>query len=198
MILATTLGPVRHLAAGACLSSGERHGLWRVRDGLFAPSGEEGPAGRELESLALPGDLLGTQLLSGELPVREVRAVTAGRLEPVTCTSLVLMSRLLTEALIQARRQGRELVRLRSGGVPERVKALLLLLGSDDARDEQVVAMPTLRDMSRIVDSSPESVSRVISSMRRRRIVGDRSPQSATFSRAQLQALVETTGMTCS
>jgi hypothetical protein len=108
------------------------------------------------------------------------------------------MSRLLTEALIQARRQGRELVRLRSGGVPERVKALLLLLGSDDARDEQVVAMPTLRDMSRIVDSSPESVSRVISSMRRRRIVGDRSPQSATFSRAQLQALVETTGMTCS
>ena len=60
-------------------------------------------------------------------------------------------------------RQAAERAQLRSGGVADRVRQLLLLLARGGHADGP---LPSLRAMSQLVDAAPETVSRVLGALR--------------------------------
>lgn len=123
-----------------------------------------------LVTLALPGDWLGLETLSGDAPAFEAVALTDGAIEwrgdePASGESWWLA------ACSQMARRSHDMARLRTGAVASRLSVLLHLLGhppvpawaSDTdapAADPHTLrrSLPSLRDMADVVDAKPETV----------------------------------------
>ena len=179
--------------------------LWRLQSGALRMHEEDASGQTTLVGVALPGDLVGVESLVGENPTNTLRALTASRLQCVTMGTQRELPGLLTQALQQSRRQCRDNMRLRFGPVAERIKCLLLMLsetpladGREAAADVKPCPLPSLRDMAAVVDSAPETVSRVIGSLRRLDVLHDRKPSSVSFNRLDLGQLKTLPGMTSS
>jgi CRP-like cAMP-binding protein len=199
------------LAPGDLLAGTHRTALWRLHSGALRMHDAD-PAGIQgLIGVALPGDLIGVECLVGELPSTSLRALIRSRLVLLGQEETLLAPHsasaqpdLLVQALVQSRRQGRDNMRLRAGPVAERVKCLLLMLSDpgkttgclDDV--EIPCALPSLRDMAMVVDSAPETVSRVLGSLRRLDVLHDRKPKSVSFNRIDLDQTKAVPGMTSS
>lgn len=174
--------------------------VWRVQSGLLridtvAPDGD---ASAQFTRLALPGDLIGLEQLLGLDGGLPPRALTPARLQPLAVQPAGLCA-LLSEALQQSTARCREVVALRSGSVPERIKLLLLMLARANpggANDQH--ALPTLKDMATIVASAPETVSRVIGGLRQLHLLHDRIPHSARFNSGELEGHLLQPGLTSS
>lgn len=159
-----------HLAPGETFDdlAGPRGEGWCLVEGALRLDPVEGHDQPAL--LALPGDLLGLEASTiGRCPYR-LRALLPARLQVLAPSAgpAEACARLGT-MLDQQWRRAMQMTGLRTGGVPERVKHLLVLLracGSDGD-----VLMPRLRDLAATVDSTPESVSRVIANLRRLRLI---------------------------
>lgn len=158
---------------GAVILPAGRPGLLgRVRRGLLSltdPGCDDGAL-----VIALPGDLIGIESLKGEAVALQARAIVAAEVEWLTLVRADQWRQLLVEGLLARQAHQGELARLRRGSVPERVRQLLLLLSGKAAgvrppAEEAPLQceLPSLLDMSLLVDTSPETVSRVLSALRR-------------------------------
>jgi CRP-like cAMP-binding protein len=125
--------------------------------------------------LALPGDQLGVEGLLGRSCPYRVRALVTSQLEALDppASDAASLQR-LSQVLAQQWRRAADMTRLRTGGVPDRVKCLLLMLGAGTS-DGDGLLLPRLRDFAAVVASTPESVSRVITNLRRLQLLGGRS-----------------------
>lgn len=175
--------------------------VWRIHEGFVGVVQAQSDAADEpLELLALPGDLLGAgNLLAPGAPV-VARSVTRATLEAVRCDAQTSPAQLLSQAYGQSRRQCRDLLRLRGGPVADRVKQLLVLLGDHAAgrTGQAELELPLLRDLAWIIDSSPESVCRVLARLRDLRVLQTVAPRTTRMVMKGLRELQAPMGMTAS
>ena len=76
--------------------------------------------------LALPGDVIGVEQWAGTNDHLSLRALIYTSLTPVQATGQPMMQ-ILMETVVVAHQRCREVVRLRTGPVAQRIKALLLM-----------------------------------------------------------------------
>jgi hypothetical protein len=158
------------LEAGATLADTERLRLWRVRRGVLVVC-QHGPGlGERPQYLALPGDLIGLEQCVGAAPPSRVLALAAATLVALPSGGAVPSPVLLGQALAQARRQADELQRLRAGLLSERLLRLLALLRQPGAPDGDV-AMPTLKQLSRLLEATPEAICRTLTQMKQADVI---------------------------
>ncbi len=189
---------LRTLRSGARLDDTDTQPLWRVRRGLMAISARDDGEGERTHVLAVPGDLLGVAALAGEAVALRARALTAVAGEPLACADRPLQPDLLRQAYAQSRRQGREILRLRTGMVADRVRQMLLLLGEHAGTDDAEVELPSLRRLAELLDASPEAICRVLGRMRQLDVLVTHRPRAARLSTRALNELVLPQGMSSS
>ncbi|HQY07363.1 MAG: Crp/Fnr family transcriptional regulator [Burkholderiales bacterium] len=126
--------------------------------------------------LALPGDLIGVEGLQGRSALSSARAIVASVLAPLPQMSESAWCDLLMRSLVTQQERAAEVAELRCGSAAERIRKLLLLLSSQSRGGAGVspwrnsspsCEQPTLADMAVLTDTSIETISRVISAMRR-------------------------------
>jgi CRP-like cAMP-binding protein len=139
---------------------------------LDPAQGSDGPV-----LLALPGTLIGLEGLQGRPALSSARAIVSSVLAPVPSLDDSAWRELLLRGLVTQQERAAELAGLRSGSAPERLRRLLLLLSVDSRGGAGLspwrsatpsCEMPTLADMSALTDATEETISRVISAMRRK------------------------------
>ncbi|MFO1279245.1 MAG: hypothetical protein U1F04_06640 [Burkholderiaceae bacterium] len=144
------------------LRAGTAGSLWRVRQGAFRL---ERPVGESLSvvHLALPGDLVGLEGLCAEPFACTVSALVASTATPEPVLGEAALAATLAEALLQQQRQSFDMALLRSGTAPVRLGHLLRLLAQAFGVQREALdrkALPALKDMAQIIDSTPETVCR--------------------------------------
>lgn len=189
---------LRTLRSGAPFDDTDAHPLWRVRRGLMAISVRNDGDGERTHFLAVPGDLIGVESLVGEPVALRACAVTAVEVEALACDDLRLQPDLLRQAYAQSRRQGREILRLRTGLVADRVRQVLLLLGEHAGARDAEVELPSLRRLADLLDASPEAICRVLGRMRQLDVLVTHRPRAARLSTRALNELVLPQGMSSS
>jgi CRP-like cAMP-binding protein len=186
----------RLLEAGRRIDLGTA-GLWRLRHGLVSVVRADASSDDVLW-LASPGDLIGADRLAGDTQPLCVVAVTTALLSPVAADVDLPATTLLAQAYAQARRQARDLLRLRTGAVADRVKALLLLMGTHTGGggDHVDMELPSLRRLADVLDTAPETVCRVLARLRDMQLLEPAAPGRLRLTLAELQALSPPPGMT--
>ncbi len=140
---------------------------WRVSQGVVrfdtadADDGELSFAG-----LAMEGDLVGTEVLMFGRFAHRATALTPCQLEPWPGRLDQDRTGLL-QALARAEQRAADVVALRSGQAMARVCRLIALLLPHSVTAPQRTDLPPLRDMAEITALTGETVSRMLSSLRR-------------------------------
>lgn len=173
--------------------------VWQLESGALCMSHVQPDGQSSLMCLALPGDVLGVERLANLEDSVEGRAIT-----PATLTLVAIEKRDVAHVLVRAfacaRQRSADMVALRTGSVPDRVRRLLLLLadGRDGRRALNTNALPSLRDMAFIVGSAHETVSRVLGRLKSLDLLQDRKAQCGTFKVQDLREHNFRPGMTSS
>lgn len=173
----------RRLLQNEELPQAEIHGLWQLESGALRMDSAEADGSFEFSHLALPGDYLGVENLVGLQGAIAVRAITPARLVPVIVEEEEQRIQLLTDAFIQRHRRGREVLNLRAGESAVRITRLIQLLALSEHGDVSgrlACTLPSLKDMAFIVSLTPESVCRVLSSLRQTEQLQPRVPRPRT------------------
>lgn len=131
--------------------------------------------------LALPGDLIGLEALHAWTLGCDVYAVVDTVIATLRPMSDAQWRETLVNALLRHQSQGTSLGHVRAGSAAQRVCRLLLKLANHgrgmqdqvDLREPVLCQLPTLVDMAAITSTAAETVSRVISSLRRFRLIED-------------------------
>lgn len=110
-------------------------------------------------TLALPGDLLGIEMLLGQLSRSRGVALIATEVALLGPVPQDQWLALLGRQLLSARQRQMHLARLRHGAAADRVETLLGLLEGGQ--------LPRLTDIAALTDLAPETVSRHLSGRRR-------------------------------
>lgn len=171
-----------------------RHPHWRLARGALRVDrhGHAGPP----SGLLLPGDLLPLGLAPGWATQHRLQALVATRLVPATEP----MPHLLAQALAQQWQRQQDMTALRTGAVPERIKHLMLRLaeahGLDAGSANQALRLPRVRDIADLVDTTPESVSRTMSALKRLDLLAERCGTRTRFDADRLQASALPQGLT--
>jgi len=147
---------------------GASGGPWMLIEGLALIEPRDGPD--HIAFLALPGDLLGVENLAGQPSRCRIRAL-------VPCVAAELQgcqpegwSRLLIDSVLSLHQRLHETARLVQGPVGERVRSLLRYLcgsGRTDPEGGLRCELPVLADLAVLLNTSPETISRVLSQLRR-------------------------------
>ena len=147
---------------------GASGGPWMLIEGLALIEPRDGPD--HIAFLALPGDLLGVENLAGRPSRSRVRAL-------IPCVAAELRgcqpagwSQLLIDSVLTLHQRLHETARLVQGPVGERVRNLLrYLCGSTAAGPDGCLRceLPVLADLAAVLNTSPETISRVLSQLRR-------------------------------
>ena len=196
---APTAAPDIELPAGAQLPASlqRRAQAWRLIAGALRVARDDGGARDPLVQLALAGDLVGLEPLCGQPRLHTLQALTDCRLQPLQAEDGGERG-LLAEALTQQWKRSADMAALRRGPMPECIKRLLLMLaGAHHGRDpgEHLHGLPKVRDIAEIVDSTPETVSRVITALRRMALLADRQAGQARYDARRLAACAMPVGM---
>lgn len=193
-----TLPMTLELGAGQALRPCWQDRLWRVRRGALRRT-VSGPGGETtLIGLARPGDWLNGELLVGPRHDIDLVALTVCELEGHAPEAFApdAVRALLLQYLGQQTRMAGELACWRTGAVQERLRSLLLVL--DDEGLGSAAPWPSLKDLGAIVAASPESVCRVLSRLRRMKLVGERSDRQAPMGAMRLEGVALPRGLTSS
>jgi hypothetical protein len=149
------------------LTAGAVGPVWRVTQGVFKLE-RAGLEGQTLVQLAMPGDLIGVENLCAQPYAFTAIALVAAQAQaagtPHTRDPLAIMS----QGLMQQQRQSCDMLRLRTGPIGQRLAHLLQILGRQaDGRmlPLQRKALPTLKEMARVVDASLETVCRELNTL---------------------------------
>jgi len=187
-----------HLEPREVFAADAPHQLWRVASGALRIDSAPPDEANRFVRLALPGDVIGVEQWAGTNDHLSLRALIDTSLTPVEASGPQMMQ-VLMETVVVAHQRCREVVTLRSGPVAQRIKALLLMFaqGQPIGNNASVsdCPVPYLADLSEIVDAAPETVSRVLGSMRAHDFLQGRKPQKARFSSQALKGLEMVAGM---
>ena len=153
---------VRIARGQALLRAGTAGTVWRVRQGAFRLERLVGD-GQTVVHLALAGDLVGVEALCAEPYTCTVTALVDSVATPEPVVGEAALTATLAAALLQQQRQSLDMALMRSGAAPVRLGHLLRLLAR--AFDAPLgglerKALPALRDMAQIIDSTHETVCR--------------------------------------
>ena len=188
------------LECGAQLPAPRPGHVWRLNSGALRVRGERGDLPSTMVWLALPGDLIGIDLIAGTT----ARPQYCEIISPSTLIEFEVNEANFLEVLQQGficmRKRCAEMVALRSGSVPHRVRSLLLLLADHQCTKGGIHRnfLPSLRDMAIIIDSRVETVSRVLGGMKESRLLHDRKEQRGTLNIKALRGFKFPHGMTSS
>jgi CRP-like cAMP-binding protein len=173
------------------------HPLWRLTTGaLRIDSAAPGQDSRFVR-LALPGDVVGVEVWAGTHDPMALRSLIPSTLVAVDPQRVAMMP-LLMETVVVAHQRCREVVSLRSGPATQRIQALLLLFAQAQPGNQGPLAqcaVPSLADLSDIIDAAPETVSRVFASLRDLNVLQSPKRQQASFSRQALASLEQIAGL---
>ena len=172
---------------------------WRLESGALRLHTAQSGAPESLVSLALPGDLVGVDRLAGAaLPLSGV-AILPTKLSEFRPAQGDLPTT-VNLAYIGALQRSADMVVLRGGSVPNRVRYLLLLIADNHRYTTDVMAgsLPSLRDIADIVGSTRETVSRVLGNMKRNDLLHHRKAQWGILNVPDLRQFSFLPGMTCS
>jgi CRP-like cAMP-binding protein len=158
----------RQLAAGRRIyQAGSEGRAWRVSSGVVrldaAGKGDE----PKFASLAIKGDILGCETLLFGVYTFTASALTECRLTRWPEGAGTPAGEALLQSLAMAQRRSAELVALRGGQAADRVLGLIRLL----ADGAGCVILPTRQDIADITDLRFETISRIIKSFERERVL---------------------------
>ena len=191
--------PLSELASGDLLfEAGGTGTVWQLETGAMRLDREDREGPRFMQ-IVLPGDLLGVELLAAYPYAFSARAITPCTVRRRALAGDAERRLTLIEGLVQQQRRGEDLVQLRTGPAQERLKHLLLLLAPENtpwAGEGASCPLPTIKDMAAIIDTAPETVSRIFANLKRSQILDARQRQSASFSLARLRESEWPAGMT--
>jgi len=158
----------KQLPAGQPIYPAGSAGLaWRVSHGVVRldTTGKGGEA--TFASLAIKGDILGCETLLFGVYTFSASALTQCSLTPWPEGSGNPAGETLLESLALAQRRSADLVALRGGQAADRVLGLIRLLADGAGR----VILPTRQDIADITDLRFETISRIIKTFERERIL---------------------------
>lgn len=118
-------------------------------------------------SLAIAGDILGCETLLFGAYTFSASALTQCELSPWPEGEGAASGESLLESLALAQRRAADVVALRGGQAADRVLGLIRLLGDEAGR----VVLPTRQDIADITNLRFETISRIIKSLERSRIL---------------------------
>lgn len=179
----------RLLGAGERLTDTELTSLWRIESGALRI--DSGTPGRQVDfvCLVLPGDVIGAQVLAGFVERVELKAIVPTTLSVVS-KGAHDSNRLLKRTVAQCWSRCCEAVSLRSGSASSRIQRLLLMLASSnqsEAIEPEILNVPNLREIASLVDSTPETVCRVIGLFLEKGMLHERKPMSVRFNSGALR-----------
>lgn len=165
-------GVARRIARDEVIYDVGRIGLpWRLVSGLVRLDRTD-ETGAQFASLAMKGDLLGSETLLYERYVFRATALTACRIEPWLPPHAANAQRSLLQIIPAMERRAADLLALRTGHPFERVRRLMLLIAaSEPGTAVAKIASPRLRDMADMTNLAAETVSRAISELRRKGVL---------------------------
>lgn len=187
---------LHELAAGELLCEAGAVGVvWQLMSGALRLDSADG----QFVQLLLPGDLVGVELLAASAYSYSARAVVPCTVRYAQLVNDAERRMALLEGLMQQQRRLDHVVALRTGTAQDRLKHLLLLLAPDQddwGRAGARCALPTLKDMAAILDTAPETVSRIFANLKRTQLLDVRERQSASFNASRLRDTAWPAGMT--
>lgn len=158
----------RTLEAGQAIYQAGGDGLaWRVRHGVVRLDTPTAKSETAFASLAIGGDILGCETLLFGRYTFTASALTHCELNPWPEGDPAVAGETLLASLAVAQRRAADIVALRGGQAVDRVIGLIRLL-TDSAGQ---VVLPTRQDIADITDLRFETISRVIKSLERARIL---------------------------
>jgi CRP-like cAMP-binding protein len=142
-----------------------------VTQGVFKLE-REGLEGQTLVQLAMPGDLIGVEALCAEPYAFSIVALVAAQAQPLEVSHELARYTTMAQGFLQQQRQTCDMHRLRTGPIGQRLAHLLTLLGKQaDGRVLELdrKALPTLKEMARVIDSTFETVCRELNTLQAQR-----------------------------
>jgi CRP-like cAMP-binding protein len=191
-----------HLSAGQnVFATGDRpRHAWQLVSGAVRL--DEPDAGQDrFVFIALPGEPFGTEAWFDRPQSCGAAALTDCVLRAMPRPDANALADCLGRAMEQRIRRSGDIAALRHGSASERVRRLLLMLAPNRADSGPIDgatdhALPRLKDIATIVDAAPETVSRVLSCLRRSRVLQARHAQFARFDPVTLKHYQLPGGMT--
>ena len=176
--------------AGEFLSDTDLSQIWRIESGALRIDSILADGFLHFVCLCLPGDLIGSELMTGFLGGIKVKAIVPTALTEMT-PDLDETHLLLKNSIAQRWARCSEAVSLRSGSAPSRIQRFLLML--TNSRDNVVVEsmlleLPNFREIASLVDSTPETVCRVIGLFLKEGMLHERKPLSVRVNSCNLRA----------
>ncbi|MEZ5663662.1 MAG: cyclic nucleotide-binding domain-containing protein [Burkholderiaceae bacterium] len=166
--------PVQVMASQSRIfQAGEVGIIWRVVEGVVRLDRESGQQRLPVQ-LALPGDLIGVEVLCGQPYQFTATAFSDCQLVPIRVRDEAHCQALLQEVLLQQQDRSQDMATLRTGSVVHRLSHLLRLLGLpwqglsprlDVHADRIRQQLPALRDLAMVVDAKHETVCRALSQL---------------------------------
>jgi CRP-like cAMP-binding protein len=153
------------------LTAGAVGPVWRVTQGVFKLE-RAGLEGQTLVQLAMPGDLIGVEALCAEPYAFSIVALVAAQAQPLEVSHELARYTTMAQGFLQQQRQTCDMHRLRTGPIGQRLAHLLTLLGKQaDGRVLELdrKALPTLKEMARVIDSTFETVCRELNTLQAQR-----------------------------
>lgn len=176
--------------AGIRLSEVELAQLWQIESGALRIDSHLADGSSQFVRLGLPGDLIGSDLMTGFLGSVTVKAIVPTTLNEIANDSEDA-NLLLRSTVAQCWARCCEAVSLRSGSASLRIQRFLLMLTNsrDDTAVESVLLnVPNLREIASLVDSTPETVCRVIGLFLEKGMLHERKPLSVRVNSCNLLA----------
>ena len=146
----------------AVLVAGMPGRCWRIHQGAVRLTRWVDDS-EHFAGLARTGDLIGVEALMGHDSTFSAYALSELILEP----SGALDSAALLAALASSEQRAAEALALCRGTADERIARLMTLLAKPTASGHARVQMPSLREMAEITNLTQETISRVVSRLRR-------------------------------
>ena len=196
--VSSSLGQTSLLSGDVLFEAGSMGSIWQLENGALRLDRVTREGSRFIQ-IVLPGDLLGLELLAAYPYAYTARAIVPSLARRRGLSSDADRRLVLIEGLTQQQRRGEDLVMLRSGPAQDRLKHLLLLLAPVHGpwnSEGQPCALPTIKDMAAIIDTAPETVSRIFANLKRTHLLDARQRQSASFSPSRLREAEWPAGMT--
>ncbi|MBV1774256.1 hypothetical protein KSF73_00865 [Burkholderiaceae bacterium DAT-1] len=132
--------------------------------------------------LAHPGDVLGIECYGGFTSRFRAIAISSCIISSLPDDQRLAETGYLFEALMRQQQRTAETMRLRTGTATEWVKQLICQLGQrDDGVDLSQCQLPSLKTISHMIDVAPETVSRILSGLRRSAVLKGTARTGATF-----------------
>ncbi len=140
---------------------------WRVERGSVRLDGNGTPGEARFASLALPGDIIGSEAMLFGTYAFAASALTECELSPWPEGAASARSGSLLRSLATAQRRAADLVALRGGEAVRRVIGLIRIMANSNDDAAQHVVLPTRQDIADITALRLETVSRIIKRLER-------------------------------